>query len=512
MKMYELTAHEIRALLERGEVSPGDVLDSVFGHIQDLEPALHAYITLCPDDAREAAEQACKTYADKSAGAPCSSGGPDGARGRRDGAGALCGIPIAIKDNMCTEGIRTTCGSKILHNFVPPYDATVISRLKSDGAVIVGKTNMDEFAMGSSTENSGFFDTYNPWKKGAVPGGSSGGSAATVAADGAILALGSDTGGSVRQPASLCGVVGLKPTYGLVSRYGLIAFASSLDQIGPITKDVTDCALLLGVIAGHDPYDSTSAPVTPPDYTTYLDKDIKGVRIGIPKEYMGHGIDLDVRRVVERAVAVLRDLGASVDECSLPHTDYALATYYLIAPAECSSNLARFDGVRHGLQTKGQSIEDMMSKTRRDGFGAEVKRRVMLGTYALSAGYYDAYYAKAQKARTLIRKDFEQAFRQFDVLLSPTSPTVAFMAGERVDNPLQMYAADLCTIPVNLAGLPAISVPCGFSAGLPVGLQLIAPHFEEGRLFTVGHAYERATGWRQFRPALDAQAPATPEM
>jgi len=505
MKMYELTAHEIRVLLEQGDVSPGEVLDSVFGHIQDLEPVLHAYITLCPDDAREAAEHASRAYAGKSAGAL------GGGRAQRQtaatsGAGGLCGIPIAIKDNMCTEGIRTTCGSKILYNFVPPYDATVVERLKKGGAVIVGKTNMDEFAMGSSTENSGFFDTYNPWKRGTVPGGSSGGSAATVAADGAILALGSDTGGSVRQPASLCGVVGLKPSYGLVSRYGLVAFASSLDQIGPITKDVTDCAILLNVIAGHDPFDSTSAPVKPPDYSTYLDKDIKGTRIGIPREYMGEGIDPDVRRVVERAVSVLRDLGASVDECSLPHTDYALATYYLIAPAECSSNLARFDGVRYGLHKEGQSLEDMMSRTRREGFGPEVKRRIMLGTYALSAGYYDAYYAKAQKARTLIRKDFAEAFRRFDVLLSPTSPTVAFTAGERVDDPLQMYAADLCTIPVNLAGLPAISVPCGFSAGLPVGLQLMAPHFEEGRLFTVGHAYERATDWRRFRPVLDSQA------
>ena len=498
VKLYELTAHEIRALLEQREVSPVEVLDSVFGHIQDLEPALRAYITLCPDDAREAAEQARKAYADRS-GAP------------QPGKGALFGIPIAIKDNMCTEGIRTTCGSRILYNFVPPYDATVVSRLKKDGAVIIGKTNMDEFAMGSSTENSGFFNTYNPWKKGAVPGGSSGGSAATVAANGAVLALGSDTGGSVRQPASLCGVVGLKPTYGLVSRYGLVAFASSLDQIGPITKDVTDCALLLGVIAGHDPFDSTSAPVKVPDYTAYLDKDIKGVKVGIPKEYMGEGIDPDVRRVVEAAISVLRGLGAVVDECSLPHTDYALATYYLIAPAECSSNLARFDGVRYGLHKEGQSLEDMMSRTRQEGFGEEVKRRIMLGTYALSAGYYDAYYAKAQKARTLIRKDFEEAFGRFDVLLSPTSPTVAFMAGERVDNPLQMYAGDLCTIPVNLAGLPAMSVPCGFSKGLPVGLQIIAPHFEEGRLFTVAHAYERATAWRQFRPALDAQAPAAPE-
>lgn len=483
MKLYELTAHELHELMRSREVSPVEVLDSVMSRIRDTEPAIRAYITLCDDEAREAAHLAEKAFAEGTAG-------------------PLTGIPVAVKDNICTEGIRTTCASKILYNFVPPYDSTVVERLKKAGSVIIGKTNMDEFAMGSSCENSGFFPSFNPWKKGAVPGGSSGGSAATVAADGAVAALGSDTGGSVRQPAAFCGIVGLKPTYGRVSRYGLVAFASSLDQIGPMTKDVEDCALLTNCISGHDPMDSTSAPVSLPDFTQYLGREISALRIGIPREYFTEGLDPGVKEVVEKAIRTLIDLGAHVGECSLPHTEYAVATYYLIAPAECSSNLARFDGVRYGLRVDGATLEEMMSKTRRQGFGAEVKRRIMLGTYALSAGYYDAYYARAQKVRTLIKQDFKKVFEQYDVVVCPTSPTVAFMAGERIENPLAMYLEDVYTIPVNLAGLPAISIPCGFSEGLPVGLQIIAPHFEEGRLFQVAHAYEQATGWRQFKPAL----------
>jgi aspartyl-tRNA(Asn)/glutamyl-tRNA(Gln) amidotransferase subunit A len=483
MKLYELTAYELHELMKTREISPVEVLDSVMTHVLDAEPVIHAYITLCADDARAAAQTAERAYGDGTAG-------------------PLCGIPLAIKDNMCTEGIRTTCGSQILYNFVPPYDSTVAERLKKAGAVIIGKTNMDEFAMGSSCENSGFFNTYNPWKKGSVPGGSSGGSAATVGADGAVLSLGSDTGGSVRLPASFCGVTGMKPTYGRVSRYGLVAFASSLDQIGPITKDTRDCALLMNHISGHDPMDSTSAPLDVPDFTTYLGRGIRGVRVGVPREYFGEGIDPKVRDAVVKAIDVLTGLGASVGDCSLPHTDYAVACYYLIAPAECSSNLARFDGVRFGLHVDGESLEDMMSKTRRQGFGQEVKRRIVLGTYALSAGYYDAYYAKAQKVRTLMRQDFDDAFGHFDVIVCPTSPTVAFMAGDKVDDPLQMYLADMYTIPVNLAGLPAISIPCGFADGLPVGLQIIAPHFQEGQLITIADAYEHATSWRQFKPAL----------
>ncbi len=483
MRLYELTAFELLELMRSGEVSPVDVLDSVMARIRDTEPSIRAYITLTDDDAREAAHAALDAYKDGTAS-------------------ALAGIPIAVKDNICQADTRTTCGSKILSNFVPPYDATVITRLKQAGALLIGKTNMDEFAMGSSCENSGFFNTYNPWKKGAVPGGSSGGSAATVAADGAVLALGSDTGGSVRQPASFCGCVGLKPTYGRVSRYGLIAFASSLDQIGPLAKDTRDAALLLNVISGHDPMDSTSAPIEAPDFTGFLGEDIKGMRVGFPKEYIGQGTQQGISEAFSKASKLLEDMGAVVEECSLPHTDYALASYYLIAPAECSSNLAKFDGVRHGLRVQGQTLEEMMSKTRREGFGPEVKRRVMLGTYALSAGYYDAYYLKAQKVRTLVKQDFARAFERFDVLISPVSPVVAFMAGEKLDNLLEMYMSDICTIPVNLAGLPAISIPCGFSSGLPVGLQVIAPHFEEGRMLKLAHAYEQATSWRRFRPVV----------
>ena len=427
-----------------------------------------------------------------------------GSTGRRPETHAsLTGIPVAIKDNMCTKGIRTTCGSKILFNFVPPYESTVTSRLKEQGFVLVGKTNMDEFAMGSSTENSGFQITKNPWDPERIPGGSSGGSAAAVAADECIAALGSDTGGSIRQPASLCGVVGMKPTYGRVSRYGLVAYASSLDQIGPITKDVRDSALMLNVIAGHDPRDSTSAPVSVPDFTAVLGRDIKGLKIGIPKEYFIEGIDPEVSQAVREAIRTLESLGAIPVEVSLPHTGYAVATYYVLATSEASSNLARYDGVKYGFRAEGKDLMDMYMKTRAQGFGAEVKRRIMLGTYALSSGYYEAYYKKAQQVRTLIKKDFEDAFGNVDVIVTPTCPTAAFRIGEKTADPLQMYLSDIFTISVNLAGVPAISVPCGFTSGnLPVGLQFIGRHFDEESILKIAYAYEQATDWHTRKPAL----------
>ncbi|HHY95524.1 MAG TPA: Asp-tRNA(Asn)/Glu-tRNA(Gln) amidotransferase subunit GatA [Firmicutes bacterium] len=422
------------------------------------------------------------------------------AQGVRPQVGPLAGIPYACKDNICTAGVRTTCASRILENFVPPYDATVVERLAAAGAILLGKTNMDEFAMGSSGENSAFFPTRNPWDTGRVPGGSSSGSAAAVAAGLAPFALGSDTGGSVRQPASFCGVVGLKPTYGRVSRYGLVAFASSLDQIGCLTTTVEDAARVLSVIAGPDPRDATSAQVPVPDYLASLRQEVRGMRIGIPREYLGEGIDPGVREVIRQAVTTFADMGCVVEECSLPHTEHALAVYYLVAPAEASSNLARYDGVRYGFRAVAGDITGMYSRTRWQGFGAEVRRRIMLGTYALSAGYYDAYYLKAQKVRTLVKQDFQQAFASYDLLLSPTSPTVAFLLGERTEDPLSMYMADVCTIPVNLAGIPAISVPCGLSEGLPVGLQLMGKPFAEDVLLRAAFAYEQATvdaAWRR---------------
>ena len=417
--------------------------------------------------------------------------------------GLLFGIPISIKDNITTSGWETTCASNILRGFVPPYDATPVRKLREAGAVIFGKCNTDEFAFGSSCETSCFYPTRNPWNLDCVPGGSSGGSAAAVASDAAIAALGTDTGGSIRQPASFCGVVGLKPTYGRVSRYGLIAFGSSLDQIGPITKTVEDCAILLGVISGHDERDSTSAEIAVPDYTKFLAKDVKGVKIGIPKEYFAKGLNPEVERTVKRAVEVLRDLGASCVDVRMPYSKYAVAVYYVVAVAEASSNLGRFDGVQYGFRHETKSLREMYFETRDRGFGNEAKRRILLGTFVLSAGYYDAYYLKGLKVRTLIKKDFDEVFQNVDLILGPTSPTPPFKIGEKLDDPLAMYLSDIYTIPANLAGIPAMSVPCGFSSdGLPVGMQLMAKAFDEGTLFRAASAYELATKWREKRPPL----------
>jgi aspartyl-tRNA(Asn)/glutamyl-tRNA(Gln) amidotransferase subunit A len=416
----------------------------------------------------------------------------------------LAGIPLAIKDVICTKGVPTTCSSRILEHFVPPYDASVMRKLDDAGAVVLGKTNMDEFAMGSSTENSAFRKTRNPWNLECVPGGSSGGSAAAVAADMCAGALGTDTGGSIRQPGGFCGIAALKPTYGRVSRYGLVAFASSLDQIGPLTKDVRDAAILLGAIAGHDPLDSTSVEISVPDYEAALTGDVRGLKIGIPAEYFIEGMDPEVEAAIREAVTTLEGLGAVRVPVTLPHTEYAIATYYLVATAEASSNLGRYDGVKYGYRTPtSENLIDMYMKTRREGFGAEVKRRIMLGTYALSAGYYDAYYLKALKVRTLIRQDFSRAFEACDVMLTPTSPTAAFRLGEKVEDPLQMYLADVFTISANLAGVPGMSINCGFTgAGLPIGLQVIGKPFDEGTILKVAHAYEQATPWRTRRPNL----------
>jgi aspartyl-tRNA(Asn)/glutamyl-tRNA(Gln) amidotransferase subunit A len=410
---------------------------------------------------------------------------------------------MAIKDVICTKGVPTTCGSRILESFIPPYDATVIEQLRQRGAVILGKTNMDEFAMGSSTENSAYFPTCNPWDLSRVPGGSSGGSAAALAADECLGALGSDTGGSVRQPAALCGVVGLKPTYGRVSRYGLVAFASSLDQIGPFGKDVTDCAIMLQALAHYDPSDSTSVDVPAPNYAQALLPDIRGMRVGVPREYFVEGMQPGVEAAVRAAIDKIADLGAKVDEVSLPHTEYSLPAYYLIAPAEASANLARYDGVKYGYaHSEADDVWDAYRQTRQSGFGPEVKRRIMLGTYALSAGYYDAYYLKAQKVRTHIKRDFDESFSRFDVLVAPTSPTVAFKIGEKVDDPLQMYLSDIFTLSLNLAGICGISIPCGFADGLPVGLQIIGDAFAEETVLRVAYAYEQVTEWHKRRPVL----------
>jgi len=483
LELYELTIHEAHDLLKKGEISSVELTQAVIDRIVAVDNDVKAYLTLTPELALEQAREADRRRA----------AGEDN---------PLLGIPLAIKDVICTEGVPTTCGSRILENFVPPYDATVMALLGSQGAVLLGKTNMDEFAMGSSTENSAFFVTHNPWDLSRVPGGSSGGSAAAVAADECLGALGSDTGGSVRQPAAFCGVAGLKPTYGRVSRYGLVAFASSLDQIGPLGKDVTDCAILLTAIARYDPRDSTSVNVPPPDYTLALVDDIKGLRIGVPQEYFIEGMQPEVEQCVRAAVEGLAGLGAEVAEVSLPHTKYSLPTYYLIAPAEASANLARYDGVKYGLSYQEGELWDNYKRTRQAGFGAEVKRRIMLGTYALSAGYYDAYYLKAQKVRTLIRGDFDRAFQDVDVIVAPTSPTVAFKIGEKVDDPLQMYLSDIFTLSVNLAGICGISIPCGFADGLPVGLQIMGRPFAEETILRVAYAYEQATEWHKRKPAL----------
>lgn len=485
MQLYELTAHEIAEKLAAREVSAREVTDAVLNRIGDIEGHVKAYVTVT--------EAVAQAQADAI----------DAARSRGETLSPLAGIPLALKDNLCTLGIETTCSSKILRGFLPPYSATVVDKLRAAGSVFVGKANLDEFAMGSSTENSAFGTSHNPWDLKTVPGGSSGGSTAAVAAGEAFWALGSDTGGSIRQPAAFCGVVGLKPTYGRVSRYGLIAFASSLDQIGPITKDVHDAALLMNVLSGHDPMDSTSVDQRVPDYTKSLTRDVKGLKIGVPKEYFGEGIAPAVVSAVQTAIAQLVSMGATAEEISLPHTEYALPTYYIIAPAEASSNLARYDGVRFGHRTaRATNHVDLFEKTREEGFGPEVKQRIMIGTYALSAGYYDAFYVKAQQVRTLIKQDFDKAFEHCDVILTPTAPTVAFGIGA-VSDPLVMKQNDILTIPANMAGIPAISLPCGFSNGLPIGLQIMAPAFGEEVLFRAAYAYEQANEWSKARAIIE---------
>ncbi len=479
-----LTIHEAHRLLQSKQLSSVELTKSYLERISQVEPRVRAFITLTDELALEQARKADERIASGEAT-------------------PLTGIPVLIKDVICTRGVRTTCASRILENFVPIYDATVVERLKKCGAVLIGKANMDEFAMGSSTENSAFFVTHNPWDLSRVPGGSSGGSAAAVAADEVPYALGSDTGGSIRQPAGFCSVVGLKPTYGRVSRYGLVAFASSLDQIGPLTQDVTDCALVLNAIAGYDDRDSTSVPHPLPDYTQSLVGDLRGLRLGVPKEYFVEGMQAEVATAIKAAIAKLEELGAEVEwEVSLPHTPYALAVYYIIAPSEASANLARYDGVKYGFSYQADNMWESMEKTRQYGFGAEVKRRIMLGTYALSAGYYEAWYLKAQKVRTLIRWEFAQAFERFDALITPTSPTVPFKIGERVDDPLQMYLSDVCTLPINIAGVPAISIPAGFAGSLPIGMQIIGKPFSEETILKIAYAYEQATEWHKRRPNI----------
>ncbi|MBU0580701.1 MAG: Asp-tRNA(Asn)/Glu-tRNA(Gln) amidotransferase subunit GatA [Candidatus Margulisbacteria bacterium] len=485
MTFTNLTAHELSEKLNKKEIKATEVTEAFFEHIKKIDSKVKAYVTLMEEQALAQAKKVDEKIA------------------KGEKLSALEGIPWAIKDNFCTKGTRTTCSSKILENYIATYDSSIVEKMNQLGAVPLGKTNLDEFAMGSSTENSGLFTTKNPWNLETVPGGSSGGSAAAVAADECVFALGSDTGGSIRQPGSFCGVVGLKPTYGRVSRYGLVAFASSLDQIGPLTKDVTDAAIVLREISGYDSKDSTSVNKEVPDYTKALTKNIKGLKIAVPKELMGEGINAEVKKIILEALEVYKKEGATVSEVEMPSFKYALSTYYLIAPAEASANLGRYDGVRYGYRTKdAEDLITMFSKTRAEGFGDEVKRRIMIGTYALSAGYYDAYYLKAQKVRTLIRDDFKKVFNKYDVIMSPTSPSVAFKIGERTADPLSMYLSDIATIPVNLAGLPGISIPCGFSQGLPVGLQIIARHFDEETMLKAAFAYEQATGWHTKRPKL----------
>lgn len=489
-ELHYLSVTDAAEALRRREASSVDLTRAVFERIRAIDGGVNAFLTLTEDAAMEQARQADERLS-------------------RGEAGALTGIPAAIKDAIVTEGVRTTAGAKILEPFVPPYDANVITLLKEAGLVMVGKTNMDEFAMGSSGENSAYGPTHNPWAHGRVPGGSSSGSAAAVAAGMAYYALGSDTGGSIRQPAALSGVVGMKPTYGRVSRYGLIAFGSSLDQIGPFARSVLDTALVFQAISGYDARDSTSAPMDVPDVRKALGRDLKGLRVGVPREYFVEGMDPAVRDAVTAAINQMRSLGAEIDwEVSLPSSAHALAVYYIIAPSEASANLARYDGVKYGYAYQdGASMWENMEKTRQHGFGEEVKRRIMIGTYALSAGYYDAYYLKAQKVRTLIRREFDEAFERYDVLVTPVSPTPAFRIGEKMDDPLQMYLSDVCTIPVNIAGLPGISVPCGFATAddgtsLPIGVQILAKPFDEATMFRVAYAYEQSTDWHKQHPEL----------
>lgn len=469
MELFRLTAHELIDKLKKDEVSPLEIVSSLKKRINEVDSKVKAYVRVDRSAPQEA-----------------------------------CGVPVTIKDNICTEGYNTECCSKILEGFNPPYDATVIKKIKEAGYSYLGqKANMDEFAFGSSTENSFFGPTHNPWNLDCVPGGSSGGCAAAVASDEAIWALGSDTGGSIRQPASFCGVVGLKPTYGRVSRYGLIAFASSLDQIGPLTKDVRDSALLMNIISGYDPDDSTSVNTSVPDYSKALVSDVKGFKVGIPKEYFVEGLDPEVKAAIEEATNKLKKLGVSFKEVSLAHTEYAVPVYYIIATAEASSNLARFDGVQYGFRAKAENLMEMYKKTRGQGFGQEAKRRIILGTFALSHGYYDAYYLRALKVRTLIKQDFDNVFKDFDCIITPTSPTPAFEIGEKMDDPLKMYLSDIYTISANLAGIPGISLPCGFTKkGLPIGLQILGKHFDEEKLFRLAYSYEQSTGWHKIKPKL----------
>ena len=484
VELCQLTVHQAHQLLARRELGSVELTKACLDRIAEVEERVQSFVTVTEALALKQAEAADRRLAS-------------------GGCGPLTGVPVQIKDLISTKGVRTTCASRMLEGYVPVYDATAFTRLLDEGAVLLGKGNMDEFGMGSSCENSAFFPTRNPWDLQRVPGGSSGGAAAAVASGESLFALGSDTGGSIRQPAAMCGVVGLKPTYGLVSRYGLVAYASSLDQIGPVTKDVTDCALVLNAIAGNDPQDSTSLNQQPRDYLQALTGEIQGMRLGVPEEYFVEGMQTGVREAVQAAIGVLESLGASVQTVSLPMTKYALACYYIIAPSECSANLARYDGVKYGYSYQDtNSMWEAMEQTRQRGFGMEVKRRIMLGTYALSSGYYDAYYLKAQQVRTLIRQDFARVFQQVDALVTPTSPIVAFPLGEKTADPVQMYLVDVCTLPVNIAGLPAISVPCGFSEGLPVGMQLIGPHLSEEALLRLAHTYEQATDWHSVRPSL----------
>lgn len=483
--LTELTVHELQDKLASGDITISEIAKAYTDRISEKEGQVEAFVTTRNEEVMAEA----KEIEEKVAAGEIKS--------------SLAGIPIGIKDNLCTKGVRTTCSSHMLENFIAPYDATVIEKLKAEGMINLGKLNMDEFAMGSSTEYSYFKKTKNPWNLNTVPGGSSGGAAAAVAAGMVPWALGSDTGGSIRQPASFCGVVGLKPTYGLVSRYGLVAFASSLDQIGPITKDVRDAAMLLNIIAGHDEKDSTSIDIEKKDYTANLEKDIKGMRIGIPKEFYGDGINQEVKESLQKAIKTYEEMGAIIEECSLDIANYALATYYIIACAEASSNLGRFDGIRYGYRSpNATSLKDIYKKSRSEGFGSEVKRRIILGTYVLSSGYYDAYYKKAQLVRTLVMREFEKAFAKYDVILTPTSPNVAFEFGTKSNNPLEMYLADICTVSVNIAGLPGISIPCGVdSKGLPIGMQIIGNKFEEEKILNVAYAYEQKTKFREnFKP------------
>jgi len=485
MNLHSLTIHELQEKLKKKEISSVELTESTLKRIADIDEKIHSYITVCRETALEEAKKA------------------DAQRRRKGSHSPLLGIPIAIKDIFVTQGILTTCASKILNNFVPPYDATVVKKLKAAGAVTLGKTNMDEFAMGSSNENSAFAITRNPWKLDCVPGGSSGGSAAAVVADECIAALGTDTGGSIRQPAAYCGIVGIKPTYGRVSRFGIIAFASSLDQVGPLTKDVTDCALMLEAIAGYDPSDSTSLDCPVPPYSTALKKKSKGLKIGIPKEYFIPGTQPEVEGAVMEAIRVIEKTGVEIVKVSLPHTEHAVAVYYLIATAEASSNLARYDGMKYGYRKQAKNLTETYLKSREHGFGPEVKRRIMLGTYALSAGYYDAYYLKAQKVRRLIKEDFDEAFKSCDVIVTPTAPTTAFKIGEKTEDPLQMYLSDIFTNSLNLAGLPGLAMPCGFdSKGLPIGLQIIGKPLDEATILRVAYAYEQATDWHKRKPSL----------